>query len=186
MKHGFLLFRAGMVLLIVLANLGAHPSAPRVKFAGFLDVDAAMPGQQVRVVFEVELPSGFHVNSNAPLDEFLKPTRLEIATPDGVTINELVYPEPLLFKASFSETPIAVYEHRFLIGASMDLSHNLAHGNHPLTATLKYQACTDRVCYPPAKRTASIALRVAAESIPAHSDFAQRFAAVRFAETHAD
>lgn len=186
MNYRRFLCRAGMAFLVILANLGAHSSAPRVTFAGSLDFDAATPGQLVRAVFEAELPSGYHVNSNAPLDEFLKPTRLVLVTPQGVSIDEIVYPEPLLFKTSFSDEPLAVYEHRFLIGASLKLGGNLEYGDHPLTATLRYQACTDKLCYAPASRTTEIMLRVAAEPIPAESGDAGMFDGIGFSGTLVD
>ena len=159
--------RAMMLLIILGGNLGAAPSAPRVKFEGFVDLATAAPGSSVRTVFEAKLPDGFHVNSNAPLEEFLKPTRLELETPAGVSIRNIVYPKALLFKTRFSEEPLAVYEHRFLIGASLDLAPDIAHGEHALKATLKYQACTDRVCFPPAIRTTQVTVRVAAATTTA-------------------
>ena len=167
MERASHLVRATAVFLTVLASLGAHSTAPQVKFAGFLELAAATPGVPVRAVFEAHLPDGYHVNSNAPLEEFLKPTRLELETPAGVSIGAIVYPEASLFKTRFSDEPLAVYEHLFLIGASLDLADDIEPGDHPLTATLRYQACTEKVCYPPATRTAVVTLRVAAEPSPA-------------------
>lgn len=186
MGHARALCRIATVCLLVLAGMGAQSSAPRVKFAGFLELAAVTPGKPVRAVFEAELPSGFHVNSNAPLEEFLKPTRLELATPEGVSIGEIVYPEPLLFKTRFSDEPLAVYEHRFLIGASLHIASDIDHGDHPLIATLKYQACTEKVCYPPATRTAEITLRVGAESVSADPTHVGLFDAIDFGDTAID
>ena len=180
MRRERYLHRVTMLLFMVLAGLGAHSSAPQVKFAGFLEFTAAIPGQLVHVVFEANLPNGYHVNSNAPLEEFLKPTRLLLEAPKGVNIGEIVYPEPLLFKTRFSDEPLAVYEHRFLIGATLDLAEDIEHGDHPLKATLKYQACTERVCYPPATRTAEITLRVGAEAVSADPAHVGLFDAIEF------
>ncbi len=186
MDHARFVSRAATICLLVLAGMGAQSTAPRVKFAGFLDLAASTPGQTVRAVFEARLPNGYHVNSNAPLEEFLKPTRLELSTPEGVSVGEIVYPKPLLFKTRFSDEPLAVYEHRFLIGASFDLARDLRHGDHTLVATLKYQACTEKVCYPPATRTAEITLRVAAEPVPADPTHVGLFDAIGFAGADVD
>ena len=86
MQRAHCIGRALLLLTFVFACLGAAPSAPRVKLEGFLDLAAATPGSPVHAVFEAKLPNGFHVNSNAPLDEFLKPTRLELQTPEGVSV----------------------------------------------------------------------------------------------------
>ena len=177
-----------LLLLMIIAPvaLGAHSSAPRVKFKGFLDLDIVRPGQQARVIFEAILPNGFHVNSNAPMDEFLKPTRLELEPLKGLTVNEVVYPEPLLFKTTFSDKPLAVYENRFLIGASIQVTDEIEFGDYPVTATLRYQACTIKVCYPPTTRTVEVILRVGAASRSSNSEFADLFEAVRFTPADVD
>ncbi len=137
-------------------------SAPQVKFAGSLEAANAAPGRVVRAVFETTLPRGFHVNSNAPSDEFLKPTKLLLDTPAGVKIGRIDYPEPRPFKAEFSKKPLAVYEEHFVIGADIEIDEDLAPGDYPVKATLKYQVCSARVCYPPATRSAEIILALAA------------------------
>ncbi len=75
--------------LLVSVTGHTQTSAPRVKFAGSLEAANAAPGCVVRAVFETTLPRGFHVNSNAPHDEFLKPTSLLLDTPNGVKIGRI-------------------------------------------------------------------------------------------------
>ena len=148
--------------LLVLVNGHTQTSAPQVKFAGSIEAANAAPGRVVRAVFETTLPRGFHVNSNRPSDEFLKPTSLLLDTPDGVKIDRIDYPEPRPFKAEFSKEPLAVYEEHFVIGADLEIDQDLAPGDYPVKATLKYQVCSARVCYPPATRVAEIILALAA------------------------
>ncbi len=88
-------------------------------------------GRVVRAVFETTLPRGFHVNSNAPSDEFLKPTKLLLDTPAGVKIGRIDYPEPRPFKAEFSKEPLAVYEEHFVIAADLEIDQDLAPGDYP-------------------------------------------------------
>ena len=83
--------------LLVSATGHTQTSAPQVKFAGSIETTNAAPGRVVRAVFETTLPRGFHVNSNAPGDEFLKPTKLLLDTPAGVKIGRIDYPEPRPF-----------------------------------------------------------------------------------------
>ena len=148
--------------LLVLVNGHTQTSAPQVKFAGSLEAANAAPGRVVRAVFETTLPRGFHVNSNTPSDEFLKPTSLLLDTPAGVKIGRIDYPEPRPFKAEFSKEPLAVYEEHFVIGADLEIDQDLAPGDYPVKATLKYQVCSARMCYPPATRNAEIILALAA------------------------
>ena len=169
-KLRFKLHSLSCCFLGLLVSVTGHTqtSAPQVKFAGSLEAANAAPGRVVRAVFETTLPRGFHVNSNTPSDEFLKPTSLLLDTPAGVKIGRIDYPEPRPFKAEFSKEPLAVYEEHFVIGADLEIDEDLAPGDYPVKATLKYQVCSARVCYPPATRSAEIILALAARRQPLH------------------
>ena len=163
-KLRFKLHSLSCCFLGLLVSVTGHTqtSAPQVKFAGSIEAANAAPGRVVRAVFETTLPRGFHVNSNTPSDEFLKPTSLLLDTPAGVKIGRIDYPEPRPFKAEFSKEPLAVYEEHFVIGADLEIDEDLAPGDYPVKATLKYQVCSARVCYPPATRSTEIILALAA------------------------
>ncbi len=146
---------------IAIASLFAYAatSAPRVLFDN-LTPPHATRGATLQVIFEATLPDGYHVNSDAPLEEFLKPTRLLLDVPDGVHLENIAYPPASLFKTRFAEAPLAVFEHTFSIGASLRIGEHVQPGEYPVNATLKYQACTEQVCYPPATRSTEIVLIV--------------------------
>lgn len=152
---------AGLLLGVLAALLSAAAAAqvpPRVSFEGSV-VDYAVGARQARLSFVTALPDGYHVNSDAPLEEFLKPTRLLLETPDGVSVVAIRYPKALMFKTRFSEQPLSVYEQHFEIGATLDLP-GLEPGDYPIEAMLKYQACSERICYPPTTRSTQIVLPV--------------------------
>jgi DsbC/DsbD-like thiol-disulfide interchange protein len=153
--------RAGWLLLAASLSVAsfAQTSTPRVAFEGSVGSGSVAPNQSIDATFTASLPDGYHVNSNAPLEEFLKPTRLLLETPEGVSVAEIRYPEPLLFQTRFSAEPLAVYEHRFQVEVTLVVA-DLAPGDYPLVATLKYQACSDRVCYPPASRKTELTLTI--------------------------
>lgn len=105
----------------------------------------------------VEIAPGWHINSNAPLDEFLVPTALE-AKAEGVEFGRPRFPKPervhsealggdmLLFSGSFDiEVPA-----RFAPAAKEGIGKREGRGEAPRTrVTLKYQACDHATCYPP-------------------------------------
>lgn len=150
---------AALLFALCAPAVVAQTSTPRVTLSGTVDSVVAGSEVSVNATFEITLPDGYHVNSNAPLDEFLKPTRLLVDVPDGATVASIRYPEALLFSTQFSDQPLSVYEHEFRIEVALTVA-GLAPGEYPLQATLKYQACSDRICYPPATRTAEVVLRV--------------------------
>ncbi|MEE9280478.1 MAG: protein-disulfide reductase DsbD domain-containing protein [Myxococcota bacterium] len=150
--------------LVVLSTLAsAQSGAPKVTLRGLLESDGGQPGHTLYAAFEVSLPKGYHVNSNRPLEEFLKPTQLLLVTSDGMTVKEIVYPEASLFRTRFSEHALSVYENRFLIGVAIDIDENLQPGSRHIGATLRYQACTERVCFPPTQRQAELRVSVVSE-----------------------
>ena len=89
-----------------------------------------------------------------------------IAPLEGITVVETVYPGPVSFHTRFSTTPLDVYESRFIIGLSLDLADDLPTGEHRLKATLKYQACSERVCYPPKTQTTELVVEVVSRETP--------------------
>jgi hypothetical protein len=64
-----------------------------------------------------------------------------------------------MFATQFSEQPLAVYEHAFRIEVALSAA-DLAPGDYPMRVTLKYQACSDRICYPPTSRQTEVVLTV--------------------------
>jgi len=155
-----LLFASSAPLMFLLSlNAMAQTSAPRVTLSGTVGSAVAGSDALVDAMFEITLPNGYHVNSDAPLDEFLKPTRLLVDVPDGATVASIRFPEALMFATQFSEQPLAVYEHSFRIEVALSVA-DLAPGDYPMQVTLKYQACSDRICYPPASRQTEVVLSI--------------------------
>ena len=106
-----------------------------------------------RVVASVAVKAGYHVNAHRPNEEFLIPTELTLEAP-GVTFEEPSYPEPQEQKFSFAgDKALLVYDGSFAITA---LARPVPTGTVELT--LRYQACDDERCLPPA--TARTTVRI--------------------------
>lgn len=112
------------------------------------ETQGAHAGSTLRMAVGVRLDAGYHVNSDAPLDDFLIPTELLIAPPEGITLQALAFPEPFMF-TQLGDLVLAVFEEAFHIGVEVTLADNLALGAHTLTARLEYQACDETTCYSP-------------------------------------
>ena len=111
---------------------------------------SAAAGSSVRLALKVSLPESLHTQSNKPLDPTLIPTVLTIDAPAGVTVDEIVYPPAIDLKQEGLEQPLAVFEHEFLMGAKVTLGPGMAEGDLVLPGRLRYQACNDMMCFPPA------------------------------------
>jgi cytochrome c biogenesis protein CcdA/thiol-disulfide isomerase/thioredoxin len=127
---------------------------------------AAHPGDRVRVAVTVTLPAEFHVQSNAPRDPSLIPTVLTIEPPSGGEVVEVVYPPAQDFRMVDVPQPLAVYPHEFTIGAEVAVPAQATPGPLPLTGRLRYQACNDRVCFPPTNATVTWTLAIVESRTP--------------------
>ena len=168
---------AAMALLIAapslaLAQLRAIPVevTPLVESAG-------RPGASVRVALLVKLPERFHVQSNAPRDPAFVPTVLTIDAPTGIRTTEVVFPKATDLKQVGQAQPLVVFEHEFAIGVQFDIASGVASGAIDVPAQLHYQACDDRLCYPPATANVRWTLNVGAGSAAKeHADVFERIA----------
>jgi len=121
---------------------------------------SAVRGASATATLHVRLTRGHHVNSNTPSDEFLIPLRLTWqAAP--LEVEEIAYPDPTMETYAFSEEPLSVHTGDFDIRTRFRVPSDVPAGSRVLTAKLRYQACTDKLCLPP--KTVDVRLPVRIE-----------------------
>jgi thioredoxin:protein disulfide reductase len=106
------------------------------------------------LVLDVTVEPGWHVNAHDPDRPYLVPTVLTIEPPAGVRVAQIRYPEPVIRRLAFAgAAPLRLYEARFAIDVRLD-------GVQPETmpAFLRYQACNDTTCLPPASLPVALTL----------------------------
>ena len=108
----------------------------------------------------MDIPSGFHVNSNRPLEKFLIPTQLKIDAPKGLRLGPVSYPRAVQRNFKFSKNRVSVYEGRATMRFNVTVPANFSTGSTELKAHLRYQSCNDEVCFPPQSRDVSLWLNV--------------------------
>ncbi len=143
---GFLV--AGLGLSGVSAS--AQFRQPVAELTPTVEQQAIQPGQTVTLVLRVELPENIHVQSDEPRDPFVIPTLLTFTLPEGVTVEEITYPESTDFLLAGQDEPLAVFEHEFTIAVRLALDADVSPGEMVVPGSLLYQACDDRVCFAPA------------------------------------
>ena len=123
---------------------------PTAELTPTVEQQAIQPGQTVTLVLRVELPENMPVQPDEPRDPFVIPTLLTVAVPEGVTVEELNYPESPDFPLKGQAEPLAVFEHEFTIAVRLALDADVSPGDIFVPGSLLYQACDDRVCFAPA------------------------------------
>jgi DsbC/DsbD-like thiol-disulfide interchange protein len=139
---------AGLSLTAVSAS--AQFRQPTAALTPTVEQRAIQPGQTVTLVLGVELPENMHVQSDEPRDPFVIPTLLTFTLPEGVTVEEITYPESTDFLLEGWDEPLAVFEHEFTIAVRLALDADVSPGEIVVSGSLLYQACDDRVCFAPA------------------------------------
>ena len=109
-------------------------------------------------VLKVTMKPGYHTNSNKPSEDYLIPFRLTWETGGALEVVEVVYPAAKLEKYDFSEKPLSVLGGEFEIVTKFKRAANPALGPGFLSGKLRYQACNDKMCFPP--KTVEIKLPV--------------------------
>lgn len=112
------------------------------------------------------LASGWHVNSHEPSEDYLIATEAHVDPARGVEFGEPRYPDGVMKKFAFSQTPLSVYEGSFTIAIPLRLEAALP----PLSGRIEFQACNDKSCLAPASvffRTAATGGGDAAEALAA-------------------
>ena len=118
------------------------------------------PGESGDVVVRLQIADGYHVNANPPSQSFLKATEIELTPAHGISVEFIRYPDPLVRKFSFSETPLKVYEGQTDLKVRLKADKITSPGKHNLSAKLRVQACDDRLCYAPGAMDVSVPVNV--------------------------
>ena len=176
---------AEVVLAVLLGAATAGSAQPtEILIETALDADGALAGSTVRAALQVQLDAGFHVNSHTPLEDFLIPTELRLDLPEGIAVTEIAYPEAGLLEQVGADTPLAVFEERFAIGATLVLAEQLPPGIYTLPGTLRYQACDETMCYLPANADVTWTLRIVPAGVAITRQRAELFDGITFGGEH--
>lgn len=148
MKKKFLFF----VLAFAFSCLAANAQT----VTGSIGKGTVERGKSARGTVVLNIPGGLHVNSSRPASEFAIATVVKVSGASGVRVSGLTYPKGKNRKFQFSDNAINVYEGRVSFPFTVTVPAGYKGKSIRLTASVRYQACTDEVCYPP--KTKSITL----------------------------
>jgi hypothetical protein len=135
-------------------------SAPNIPVDGSLSSSKIQRGRTAQGSIVIDIPSGYHVNSNRPLEKFLIATQLQLETPRGVRVGPIVYPRARLRLLKFSKSKVSVFEGRTTMRFSVMVPRNFQGNSAELKAKLRFQSCNDDTCFPPQTREVKLWLNV--------------------------
>lgn len=118
------------------------------------------PGASGDALVRLQIQNGYHVNANLPSQSYLKATEIELKPQEGISVEFITYPDPLLRTFAFSETPLKVYEGETNLKVRLFADKTTTPGRHNLSATLRVQACDEKVCYAPGSLVVTVPVNV--------------------------
>lgn len=150
-----------LTTLVVTKELRADPPDPNIGVSVFFSADKAQRGRATQAAVVLDIPGGYHVNSNRPMSKYAIPTVLRIDAPSGVRISAISYPRATVrrLKASNNE-PLALFEGRAVMRFTVTVPANFQAGMTELRGSIRYQSCNDEVCFPPQTRQISMPIGV--------------------------
>jgi len=128
-------------------------------FSGSIGNGTITRGGSSRGTIVMDIPGGLHVNSNRPNSEYAIPTSVRVSG-TGAKIGGISYPRGKSRRFQFSEDAINVYEGRTIFNFNVSVPANFKGNTVKVRAVVRYQACTDEVCYPPKNKEITFTARV--------------------------
>jgi DsbC/DsbD-like thiol-disulfide interchange protein len=155
-KSRFFLSTSFAFALLAMAALSIEAQT----VSGFIGKGSVGRGRSVRGAIVLNIPGGLHVNSNRPDSEYSIPTTVRVSTAGGARVSGVTYPRGKDRKFQFSPDTINVYEGRVSFPFTVTVPRGFRGNVVRVTATVRYQACTDEVCYQPRTKTITLSARV--------------------------
>jgi acetylornithine deacetylase/succinyl-diaminopimelate desuccinylase-like protein len=148
----------GVTTLFLLSTFAVITSNAQT-VSGSIARDVARRGATTTGTVVLDIPKELHVNSSRPKSEYAIPTTVRISG-DGVRVGAITYPLGENRKFQFSEELINVYEGTVFFWFNVTVPPNYRGKSVELKAVVRYQACTNEVCYPPRNKEVTINARV--------------------------
>jgi thiol:disulfide interchange protein DsbD len=128
-----------------------------------VDTPEAGRGGQTGLTIWAEIERGWHINAHKPNESFLIPTELTFTLPPGISTDTVTYPRPDERAFAFAHGKrLLVYEGKIGITTALNVPADFIGRRLRIQAVLRYQACNDTTCLPPATATAEIVVPVSA------------------------
>ena len=148
--------KLALVALLIFAFVAGIPIAvaaptpePNISVVGYFATDKAQKGKPVRVAIVIDVPAGYHINSNRPLESYLIATSVKVEPENGLRAGVVTYPRPVLRTFKFSNKQLSVYEGQTRLKFSVPIPANYSDGSAKIKARVRLQSCNDEVCFPP-------------------------------------
>ncbi len=130
-------------------------------------------GGQYPLALQVQIARGYHINTHQPNSPDLVPSKLSLAAPAGIAIQQIAYPQARQHKVQGEDKPWLVWSDNITIKPVLRIDPQVTPGRYDLALALFYQACDDQMCQMPISEELNFAIEVIAvgqSSAPINND----------------
>ena len=120
-------------------------------------------GEARDAALEITIRDGFHIQANPAANEFLIPLTIGVEPTEALSAGGPRYPRPSRYRLEGSNDELLVYGGVIKVPVPIRASRSTPPGLHTLQGEVKYQACDDRSCRPPATADFELEIRVSPE-----------------------
>jgi DsbC/DsbD-like thiol-disulfide interchange protein len=133
---------------------------PNISVVGYFSTDKAQRGKPTRVSIVIDIPGGYHINSNRPLETYLIATTVKVEPENGLRAGPVSYPRPLLKAFKFSKKQLSVYEGQVRLKFNVTVPADYSDGSAKVKARVRLQSCNDEVCFAPKNHDVNLKIDV--------------------------
>ncbi len=167
----------------IMTSLFAQKTDDVIEIASVLSRDAVYPGTVAKAAVVLKIQPGYHINDNAPLDEFMFPTSLSFEDHPGLEILEIFFPPGHAGRFAYADNELIVYEGETYLGVLFKVRDGQTPGEYRLEGTLSYQACDNVSCLPPKEVSFEVPVTVVAADRPTKEQHPEIFSRLSFKTT---
>lgn len=157
----FKIFFSFFILFAVLFsfNPAISQNSDYLKLSIFQDKKTYSNKDTVKIGLQITIREHYHINSYEVNDPTLIQTSVSVNSKEFKLLNSF-FPKDKKLKFEFTENEINVYEGEIFAGISLIQTAPLQNGIYDLPVSFSYQACDDKVCYPPKTLTENIKVEI--------------------------
>ncbi len=122
--------------------------------------ETVRPGDEVHLDLRITVDEGWHINSHAPLQDYLVPTSVTLKDNPAARVGNITYPEGTSMTFEFSSEPLSIYKGEIAIQIPIEIASTATEGVVDLSFNLQIQPCNESACSAPETLVLSVPVDV--------------------------
>ncbi|MDQ3020928.1 MAG: protein-disulfide reductase DsbD [Bacteroidota bacterium] len=130
-----------------------------IKIQSYTSKEKYSQKDTIKIALKISILNNYHINSYDVNDPALIKTTITSSS-DKFKLLNTFFPKDKNLKFEFSDNELNVYEGEITIGLIFLPSVDLENGKFEIPIKMNYQACDDKVCYPPKSITENVKIEI--------------------------